>query len=65
MLVSASNAGRTFDIRCEVREKMIAFLQAEYPWALPRGRAEIEGRRTEPDEGRCGLERAGVAEKLF
>ncbi|MFC7552462.1 mechanosensitive ion channel family protein [Pseudoroseomonas wenyumeiae] len=42
MLVSASNAGRTFDLRCEVREKMIAFLQAEYPWALPRGRAEID-----------------------
>jgi small-conductance mechanosensitive channel len=44
MLVSASNAGRTFDIRCEVREKMIAFLQAEYPGVLPRGRVEIEGR---------------------
>ncbi|NKC34124.1 mechanosensitive ion channel family protein [Falsiroseomonas selenitidurans] len=46
MLVSASNAGRTFDLRCEVREKMIAFLQRDYPHALPRGRTEIasEGR---------------------
>ncbi|MBO1073962.1 mechanosensitive ion channel family protein [Roseomonas marmotae] len=60
MLVSASNAGRTFDIRCEVREKMIAFLQAEYPSALPRGRAEIEGRREE----RFGLEHAGAAERV-
>ncbi|MFC3125280.1 mechanosensitive ion channel family protein [Pseudoroseomonas globiformis] len=42
MLVSASNAGRTFDLRCEVREKMIAWLQAEYPHALPRQRAEID-----------------------
>jgi len=42
MLVSASNAGRAFDLRCEVREKMIAFLQAEYPHALPRGRAEVD-----------------------
>ncbi|EHM03506.1 transporter, small conductance mechanosensitive ion channel MscS family protein [Acetobacteraceae bacterium AT-5844] len=42
MLVSASNAGRAFDLRCEVREKMIAFLQAEYPTALPRGRAQVE-----------------------
>ncbi|MBU8537889.1 mechanosensitive ion channel family protein [Falsiroseomonas tokyonensis] len=41
MLVSASNAGKTFDLRCEVREKMIAFLQAEYPGALPRNRAEV------------------------
>ncbi|MBE9606673.1 mechanosensitive ion channel family protein [Acetobacteraceae bacterium H6797] len=43
MLVSASNAGRTFDLRCEVREKMIAFLQKDYPHALPRGRSELTG----------------------
>jgi small-conductance mechanosensitive channel len=49
MLVSASNAGRAFDLRCEVREKMITFLQAEYPYALPRGRAEIDSARAEDD----------------
>lgn len=43
MLVSAGNAGRAFDLRCEVREKMIAWLQAEYPGALPRQRASLEG----------------------
>jgi small-conductance mechanosensitive channel len=42
MLVSAGSAGRTFDLRCEVREKMIAWLQAEHPHALPRRRAEID-----------------------
>jgi hypothetical protein len=42
MLISAGNAGRVFDIRCEVREKMIAWLQREYPGALPRRRAEVE-----------------------
>ncbi|WBV43050.1 mechanosensitive ion channel family protein [Pseudoroseomonas cervicalis] len=42
MLVSAGNAGRAFDLRCEVREKMIGWLQAEYPHALPRRRAEID-----------------------
>lgn len=42
MLVSATNAGRAFDLRCEVREKMISWLQAEYPGALPRQRAEIQ-----------------------
>ncbi len=41
MLVSAGNAGRAFDLRCEVREKMIAWLQAEHPTGLPRRRAEI------------------------
>ncbi|MBS7545849.1 mechanosensitive ion channel family protein [Ancylobacter oerskovii] len=43
ILVSAGTSGRTFDIRCEVREKLIAFLQANYPAALPRLRAEIAG----------------------
>lgn len=40
-LVSARNAGQTFDLRCEVREKMIAFLQAEMPHVLPRDRLEL------------------------
>ena len=29
---------QTFDLRCEVRGKMIAFLKAEYPQPLPRER---------------------------
>lgn len=37
-LVSARNAPTTFDLRCEVREKMIAFLQSEMPHVLPRDR---------------------------
>ncbi len=40
LLMSAADAGRTFDLRCEIREKMIAFLQQEYPSALPRRRNE-------------------------
>ncbi|WP_298955045.1 mechanosensitive ion channel family protein [uncultured Methylobacterium sp.] len=40
MLVSARNAPQTWDLRCEVREKMIAYLQTEHPGALPRHRAE-------------------------
>jgi small-conductance mechanosensitive channel len=39
-LVSASNAGRAWDLRCEVREHLIAFLQREHPDALPRMRLE-------------------------
>jgi small-conductance mechanosensitive channel len=42
-LVSGRNPGQTWDLRCEVREKLIAFLQAEYPRALPRQRTEIIG----------------------
>jgi small-conductance mechanosensitive channel len=40
ILVSASNAPKTFDVRCEMREKIIEFVQREYPASLPRIRAE-------------------------
>lgn len=37
-LVSARNAPTAFDLRCEVREKMMAFLRDELPQALSRQR---------------------------
>jgi small-conductance mechanosensitive channel len=37
-LLSARAPGQTFDLRCEVREKLIDFLQREHPEALPRSR---------------------------
>ncbi|MGJ4946365.1 mechanosensitive ion channel family protein [Bradyrhizobium sp. HKCCYLS1011] len=40
-LVSARNAPQAWDLRCEVREKLIAFLQKEMRDALPRDRADI------------------------
>jgi hypothetical protein len=40
-LVSAKNAGETFDLRCEVREKMVAWLRDEHPEALPRERFNV------------------------
>ena len=40
-LMSASNAGNAFELRCEVREKMIDFLQREHPEALPTMRAQV------------------------
>ena len=39
-LVSANNAPAVWDLRCEVREKLIDFLQREHPEALPRRRYE-------------------------
>jgi len=39
-LVSANSASSVWDLRCEVREKLIDFLQREYPSALPRRRYE-------------------------
>jgi small-conductance mechanosensitive channel len=40
-LVSAEDASKAWDLRCEVREKLIAFLQERYPDCLPRVRAEL------------------------
>ncbi len=42
MLVSARNAPQTWDLRCEIREKMLGWIQAEMPEMLPRGRVEID-----------------------
>ncbi|HEY1411883.1 MAG TPA: mechanosensitive ion channel family protein [Rhodopila sp.] len=42
-LVSARDSGTAWDLRCEVREKLIGFLQQQYPEALPRQRADLSG----------------------
>ncbi len=39
-LVSADSAPNTWDLRCEVREKLLAWLQRQHPEALPRLRTE-------------------------
>ncbi len=38
LLMSARSSGEAFDLRCEVREKLIDFLQREHPAALPHTR---------------------------
>ena len=43
ILVSAANASNTADLRSEVREKLITFLQREYPDAFPRVRQQVVG----------------------
>jgi small-conductance mechanosensitive channel len=40
-LMSAASGSAAWDLRCYVREKLIAFLQQNYPESLPRTRAEI------------------------
>jgi small-conductance mechanosensitive channel len=45
VLVSASNAGALFDLRCNVRESLVAWLQRTNPGALPRQRIEHESAR--------------------
>jgi small-conductance mechanosensitive channel len=40
-IMSANNASAAFDLRCLVRERLIAFLQQNYPESLPLNRAQL------------------------
>lgn len=42
-LCSAKNSSQAWDLRCEVREKLIAFIRDRYPECLPKARAELGG----------------------
>lgn len=46
-LMSARTSPQAWELRCEVREKLIAWLQSEFPEALPRLRGEVELRDTQ------------------
>ncbi len=41
VLMSAADAGRMWDLRCHVREELVAFIAREYPSGLPRTRVEL------------------------
>ena len=41
-LVSAENSSNAWELRCLVREKLISFLQQNYPESLPLVRVELE-----------------------
>jgi small-conductance mechanosensitive channel len=41
-LASARNAPTAFDLRCEIREKMLAFMRDQCPEALPRDRLALD-----------------------
>ena len=42
ILISGASSGDAFDLRCRVRERLLAFLSREYPDSLPRVRLEAE-----------------------
>lgn len=54
LLVSAQNSGSAFDLRCAIRESMIAFIAKNHPQALPRLRSSLDpvelGARAEQDQ---------------
>jgi small-conductance mechanosensitive channel len=40
-LMSAADSGAAWDLRCEVRERLLEFVQTNYPQCLPRNRNEL------------------------
>jgi small-conductance mechanosensitive channel len=42
VLATAADASKAWDLRCEIREKLLAFLQQQYPQSLPRVRAALD-----------------------
>jgi small-conductance mechanosensitive channel len=45
-LMSAADASTAWSLRCEVREKLVEYLQRQFPDALPRIRAELDKLQT-------------------
>jgi len=48
LLVSSASSPKAWDLRCEMREKMIVWLAEQHPYALPRLRTDM-GRQPAPD----------------
>jgi small-conductance mechanosensitive channel len=51
-IASAKDAPTLWDLRCEVREKLVAYLRDEHPDALPVVRAQLQEAEETPVEGR-------------
>jgi len=49
-LMSAPNSPTAWDLRCYVREKLILFLQQQFPQSLPRMRAEVLRGKSDTDQ---------------
>ena len=49
-LMSASDASLAWNLRCEVREKLVNFVRENYPHALPRLRAELDKSQNQSSE---------------
>ena len=48
-LASSVDSGKNWDLRCRLREGLIAWLQGEHPGSLPRARAEVRIARAASD----------------
>lgn len=59
-LADAKDSGTAWDLRCDIREKLIVFLQKNYPQCLPKTRMELENA---PNWGHGG-ESSGLSRQI-
>lgn len=52
ILISSQDSSRNWDARCHVRERLITFINHEFPQCLPQLRAEIQTKTIRPDAHR-------------
>lgn len=43
VLATAADSAKSFDLRCDIREKLIAYIQKKHPQSLPRMRGGFDG----------------------
>lgn len=55
ILASAPDAGRAFDLRCEIREKLLAWIRERHPEALPVTRVSPVAESAEPADMLAGV----------
>jgi small-conductance mechanosensitive channel len=49
VLLSSVDSSRSWDARCHMRERLIAFVAKQYPQCLPQLRAEMSSRNVKPE----------------
>jgi hypothetical protein len=59
--VSAADAGKAFDLRCRVREQMLAFVARDYPQSLPQVRSVTMDGDARPQATTAAAEGASAA----
>jgi hypothetical protein len=48
VLATSADSSKGWDLRCDIREKLIAYIQKNHPQSLPQIRAEIGGTNIKP-----------------
>ena len=64
-LVSATNAPTLWDLRCHVREQLVAWLRDNHPEALPKVRAEVGAEVRPTGDGAAPTPRTDIDARVF